>query len=81
MSVEKRPHPGREHLDPVVMLSEVVGKHRDHCLCFNGCIHFKPGTPENCKIAQAIYETCVKYNVVTPVYECPVFDDGLGDVE
>jgi hypothetical protein len=52
--------------------SELKGQHRNHCLCFK-CGSFKPGTPENCAIAQATYENRVKFNTVTPVYECPVF--------
>jgi len=52
--------------------SELKGQHRSHCLCFK-CGKFKPGTPENCAIAQRVYETCVLCDLVTPVYECPVF--------
>lgn len=74
MDVIRKPHPGREHLGPVAMLVEVAGKHREHCLCYR-CRHFKPGQPDNCPIAQAIYETCVEHNVVTPVYECPVYEE------
>jgi hypothetical protein len=29
--------------------------------------------PENCPIAQATYENCVRFNTVTPVFECPEF--------
>lgn len=59
---------------PVTVLSEVKGKHRDHCLCYNGCVHFKPGQPNNCHIAEAVFANCVKYGLVTPVYECPVYE-------
>jgi len=55
----------------VTVMSAVKGKHREHCLC-HICSRFMPGTPENCPIAQANYELCLKYNVVTPVYECPM---------
>lgn len=48
------------------------GLHRSHCLCFK-CEMFEPGTPQNCPIAQATYENCVKHNLTTPVYECPKF--------
>ena len=48
------------------------GQHRSHCLCWK-CGNFKPGTPENCGIAQRLYQICVDHNLVTPVYECPEF--------
>lgn len=48
------------------------GRHREHCLCYH-CDSFKPGEPDQCPIAQAIYENCVKFNVVTPVWECPEY--------
>lgn len=54
--------------------SELKGKHREHCLCWK-CDHFKPGTPENCFIADRVFQNCVSYNLVTPVYECPQFEE------
>jgi hypothetical protein len=50
------------------------GTHRAHCLCWRDCARFKPGKPDNCKIAQALYELCCKYDLTTPVFECPVYD-------
>lgn len=61
------------HGATVWVREDLKGKHREHCLCFSGCSKFKPGTPENCQIAQANYENCVKFNIVTPVFECPEF--------
>ncbi len=52
--------------------ASLKGKHREHCLCF-ACEKFRPGTPENCPIAQATFENCVKFNTTTPVFECPEF--------
>lgn len=58
--------------------SRLEGKHRTHCLCFS-CTRFKPSDDpiqrrkENCSIANKVYETCVNYNVVLPVWECPDF--------
>ena len=49
------------------------GKHRDHCLCFQGCKWFKPNTLENCPIAQALYEFDVRHGAVTPMWECSKF--------
>jgi hypothetical protein len=68
MTIEKYVHHGGE----VFVFSELKGQHRSHCLCFV-CAAFKPNTPENCPIAQATFENCVKFNTTTPMYECPVF--------
>jgi hypothetical protein len=54
------------------VFDKLKGKHRSHCLCFL-CDKFFPNTTENCKIAQATFENCVKFNTVTPMYECPEF--------
>jgi len=50
------------------------GKHREYCLCFS-CIKFHPSDKENCPIAQATFENCVKFNTVTPMWECPEFNE------
>lgn len=47
------------------------GKHRQHCLCMQGCIKFKPGTKENCDKADLLYAFCRAFNMTTPVWECP----------
>ncbi len=61
------------HHDALVYVdSELMGKHKEHCLCYK-CCYFKPGMANNCSIAQELYQICVKHNLVTPVYECPVF--------
>lgn len=67
--VERYTHHGVD----VAVLSAVKGQHRDHCLCFS-CGKFIPGLPVNCVIAQAVFENCIKLNLVTPVYECPVYE-------
>lgn len=61
------------HSVEVTVLSEIKGQHRQHCLCYNGCKFFKPGTSENCEIAKATFKNCVTFNIVTPVYECPKY--------
>lgn len=64
-----------EHHGVVVSVqSHLKGKHREHCLCFKNCKYFKPGTPENCLIAQENYNFCVKHGMTTPVWECPQYD-------
>jgi hypothetical protein len=57
----------------VSVQSDLKGKHRDHCLCHK-CEHFSPNTLANCNMAQELFELCVKYNLTTPVYECPEFE-------
>ena len=52
--------------------SALMGKHHDHCLCWK-CGLFKPGTSKNCAVAQKLYQICVEHDLVTPVYECPLF--------
>lgn len=54
---------------------DILGKHREHCLCFRNCALFIPGSEFNCQMAQENYEFCVKYDTVTPVYECPEYVD------
>ncbi len=54
--------------------TELKGKHREHCLCFQ-CEEFNPGMPEtNCQIANLNYAVCIATGITTPVYECPKFD-------
>ena len=57
----------------VAVKSELKGAHQKHCLCYAGCVEFKPGTNDNCPIAAAVYVNCVQLNIVTPVWECPRF--------
>ena len=60
------------HKVKVSVQSHLKGKHRDHCLCFK-CSKFKPNTANNCNIARNVFENCIKFSIVTPVYECPEF--------
>lgn len=62
----------------VWVFKELKGKHRLHCLCYN-CKLFKPGSDENCEIAKDTFKNCIKHDLVTPVYECPKFDQGSPD--
>lgn len=62
------------HGTTVAVQAHLNGKHKQHCLCYQGCMKFKPGTPENCPIAQATFENCVKFDIVTPVWECPSYE-------
>ena len=54
---------------------ELMGKHRQHCLC-HICSKFNPEDREkNCPIANLLFSVCVLCNLTTPVWECPEFDD------
>ena len=70
MNIVKYNHHGVD----VSVFDNLKGKHREHCLCFQQCKFFKPDTPENCTIAQANFKNCVRWSIVTPVYECPVYE-------
>ena len=62
-----------EHYGTLVHVqSKLKGKFWDHCLCWH-CSKLKPGEPDNCRIAQELYELCIRESLVTPVHECPVF--------
>jgi hypothetical protein len=59
----------------VVWVDEMQkGLHKDVCLCYS-CSRFKPDHKENCRIAKELYALCVKENLVTPVLECPLFEE------
>jgi len=54
----------------VSVQAKLKGRHKEFCLCYT-CANFAPNMPLNCPIAQATYEHNVKYNIVTPMWECP----------
>jgi len=62
------------HGEDVFVSCEHKGNHRQHCLC-TFCKRFKPGEEDNCPIAKDTFENCVKHNLVTPMWECPKFED------
>ena len=64
------------HGAAVSVRSDLKGKHREYCLCNTPCTRFKPGKEDNCAIAQAVYENCVRFDIVTPMWECPAFVAG-----
>lgn len=70
MDIIKYIHHGTE----VSVQSHLQGTHKEHCLCYCDCKHFKPNTEMNCEIAQANFELCLKYDIVTPVFECPKYE-------
>lgn len=69
--IEKYNHHGND----VFVDSELKGKHRDNCLCFK-CTYFNMDDRDNnCPIANLLYMLCVALKLVTPVYECPIFNE------
>lgn len=61
---------------PVWVRKDLRGCHRDVCLCW-GCGRFTPGRDTNCRIAQDLFRLCVDNELVTPVFECPDFVEGM----
>lgn len=54
--------------------NDLKGKHREYCLCWH-CKRFNPNeVRKNCSIAKTLYDLCVHYNLVTPVWECKKFE-------
>jgi hypothetical protein len=50
-------------------------KHKEHCLCWQNCKHFKPNDIANCPIAQKLYEFDIFNGVTTPVWECVKYEN------
>lgn len=57
----------------VFVRKDLKGRHRDHCLCFSCEKLGSGGGKSGCEIANHVYANCVKFNLVTPVFECPRF--------
>ena len=53
--------------------SDLKGKHRENCLCFDCQLFYPEDREKNCKVARANYSHCVEFNMVMPVWECPYF--------
>ena len=68
---EKYIHHGNE----VWVRTDLKGKHRECCLCFSCSKLNINDRAKNCPVANALYDNCVKFCVVTPVLECPAFDE------
>jgi len=63
-------HNGRS----VVGRTDLVGKHRKHCLCYECTLGaLLDGTPTICLTAKQLYELCKATGIMAPVYECPQF--------
>jgi hypothetical protein len=63
------------HGKTVFVDSELQGKHREHCLCHKCKFLNLASRADNCAIANKLYRICQDNNLVTPVYECPEFEE------
>lgn len=64
----------KHHDKVMVVQSDLKGKHKEHCLCYMGCLRFLPGSQYNCEIAEKIFQLNVEQGVTTPVWECAFFE-------
>ena len=68
---EKYNHHKRE----VFVRTDLKGKHREYCLCHSCEKLDMVNRDKNCPIAKILFDTCVKFDLVTPVFECPNFSE------
>ena len=62
------------HSEEEVSVQEhLKGRHREHCLCHQNCRWFAPH--RICQISKILYELCINWNIVTPVWECPDYEE------
>jgi hypothetical protein len=71
MKYEKYKHHGQE----VWVRSDLKGKHREHCLCMFCKKLDVLNRHKNCPIANAVFKNCKQFNLVTPMWECPKFEE------
>ena len=69
-SIERYVH----HNKLVAVRRRFKGQHREHCLCYS-CKRFKTDDDEKCPIASAVFKNCVDFDLVTPVWECPEYEE------
>jgi hypothetical protein len=65
----------KHHGHTVFVDERLKGRHREFCLCYK-CDRFHPeaaASASHCPIADVIFQNCVQFNIVTPVWECPAF--------
>ena len=65
----------QHHDKKVVVKKEDKGLHKQHCLCHAPCNFFRPQPGRtNCIIAEKLFKINKEYNLVTPVWECRLFE-------
>lgn len=65
------------HDTNVWVRSDLKGLHRKYCLCHSCKKLNMIDRNKNCPIAKDLFNNCVKHNVVTPVFECPNFEEDI----
>lgn len=63
-------HNGRQ----VWVRTNLLGRHKDHCLCFRCKKLNLVDKDKSCPVASILYAFNVAHNIVTPVWECPNFE-------
>lgn len=54
--------------------TNLLGKHREYCLCWR-CKKFNPKEPEkSCKIANLLFRVDIMCEITTPVFYCREFE-------
>ena len=67
-----------EHHGAMVWVDKALrGQGWEMCLCLD-CARFKIGRTDNCAIAEDTYQNTLKHHLVTPVFECPAFEEKCG---
>ena len=62
------------HYDREVWVNPTTESLRDsECLCLN-CGNMRPDQPDNCHIAQALYQICIEEGVALTVTRCPAWE-------
>lgn len=62
-----------EHYGKLVWVNPTTESvRREECLCLN-CGNMKPGSPDHCRVAQALYQICVNDNVALTITRCPIW--------
>lgn len=59
--------------EKVAVQKDLKGCHRRFCLCW--MCKIGPAGTRSCDIARQLFELCKDNNLVTPVWECPQFQD------
>jgi len=73
MKYEKYMHHGNK----VWVRSDLIGKHREYCLCMVCKKLDTINRHKNCPIANAVFKNCKQFNLVTPMWECPNFEEKI----
>jgi len=74
LEVRLSPYETYEHHGAMMHVkSDLKGKHREHCLCYQ-CDRFAPDSLNNCHKAQELFDLCVDGDMVAPVWECSDFE-------